>query len=161
MNSKVRETPRRRTLQAGKCSSAERLGDHVIVPSPNLNRDERHEVRTRLHNPRDSRIFITEFGWEFFQRHWNRIPIIERKCFNQDRPSTYIDDKQWRGLCNPTTPPRMRVVQELYAYLTVVMGQFVYVRGVTMEISKQAIREVLGLPEVENNWEEAIDRVPP
>ncbi|CAI9115391.1 OLC1v1016290C1 [Oldenlandia corymbosa var. corymbosa] len=90
---------RHRTLQEGESRSAGRLVEHVIVPNPTLNRDERHEVRTRLQDPRDSRLFIIEFGWEFFQRYWNRILIIGR-CLNHDHLSTYIDDKQWKEVEN-------------------------------------------------------------
>ncbi|CAI9089949.1 OLC1v1024605C1 [Oldenlandia corymbosa var. corymbosa] len=54
----------------------------------------------------------------------------------------------------------MRAVQDHYANLTVVTGPFVYFRGVTVEIREKTIREVLVLPEVENDWEDAIGCVP-
>ncbi|CAI9099867.1 OLC1v1036749C1 [Oldenlandia corymbosa var. corymbosa] len=77
---------------------------------------------------------IIEFGWDFFKRHQNERLIIER-CL-------------------------MRAVHELYANLTTVQRQFVFVRGTIIEVSPNAIREVLGLPEVDNDWEDDITHIP-
>ncbi|CAI9112601.1 OLC1v1013069C1 [Oldenlandia corymbosa var. corymbosa] len=102
--------------------TVEPLIQPLPIPNTKHNRAQREEVRRRLQEPRDWNFFFTNFAWEFFMRHQNWIPIIERRLINDGNSSTYIKDK--------------------------------------VQISKKAIREVLGWPEVDTDWDDDVMNLP-
>ncbi|CAI9117277.1 OLC1v1018634C1 [Oldenlandia corymbosa var. corymbosa] len=125
------------------------------IPDSENTREERDEVRRRLHEPRDWNFFLTNLAWEFFKKNRNREAIIECHLINEGNPSTYIEDKGWEDLCDPIFRPRLVVVQEFYKNLAGVQGErrYIFVHGYSMEVSTEVIMEVLGLLEFNNDCE--------
>ena len=62
-----------------------------------------------------------------------------------------IEALGWVNLCNITTPASPKLVREFYANISVMDGNVVRVRNVSINISPAALNAYLGIPEPEND----------
>ncbi|CAI9108979.1 OLC1v1008701C1 [Oldenlandia corymbosa var. corymbosa] len=89
---------------------------------------------------------------KFFRRNWERQAIVERGMVGQPDPNSYIALHHWKGLCNVIIRPNLSAVREFYSNLRGAPRDEITVKGQVVNISIEAIREVLHLLETDFNY---------
>ncbi|CAI9102229.1 OLC1v1000468C1 [Oldenlandia corymbosa var. corymbosa] len=164
MAPRVTKTTRRRTLQIQGIGFPWIQSVLPLLPIPNSdeNEEDKEEIQRRLQEPKVWNFFLTSFAWDFYKENRKRVAIVERCLINNGNPSTYVEDKGWVGLCNPMVRPHLLLIKESYANFTRVQGErrYIFVCGFMVEVSEEAIRSVLGLSEVDNDWQRDVASLP-
>ncbi|CAI9102710.1 OLC1v1001019C1 [Oldenlandia corymbosa var. corymbosa] len=94
-------------------------------------------------------------------QHIRRKIITERGISEDGVAFTYIKHHGWETFSNPLVKPRMQIVQEFYGNFHTAPRDGVFVRGITVNCSTEAIRAIWKLSRVSTDYRDTIAALHP
>ncbi|CAI9115509.1 OLC1v1016424C1 [Oldenlandia corymbosa var. corymbosa] len=112
-------------------------------------------------NIKGLRLFPRKKGWDFFLKHIRQKFITERGIGEDGAAFAYIKRHGWETFSNPLVKPRIQIVQEFYGNFHTAPRDGVFVKGISVNCSTEAIRAIWKLPRIRTDYREILAALHP
>ncbi|CAI9109032.1 OLC1v1008764C1 [Oldenlandia corymbosa var. corymbosa] len=137
------------------------LREPTPPPPPQPPRALQEQALNAITDEWEPRLFPRKKGWDFFLKHIRRKFITERGIGEDGSAFTYIKRHGWGTFSNPPVKPRIQIVQEFYGNFHTAPRDRVFVRGISVNCSTEAIRAIWKLPRISTNYRETLAALHP
>ncbi|CAI9106040.1 OLC1v1005095C1 [Oldenlandia corymbosa var. corymbosa] len=130
-------------------------------PPPQPPRALQEQALNAITDEWEPRLFPRKKGWDFFLKHIRRKFITERGIGKDGAAFAYIKRHGWETFSNPPVKPRIQIVQEFYGNFHTAPRDGVFVRGISVNCSTEAIRAIWKLPRISTDYRETLAALHP
>ncbi|CAI9089899.1 OLC1v1024550C1 [Oldenlandia corymbosa var. corymbosa] len=130
-------------------------------PPPQPPRALQEQALNAITDEWEPRLFPRKKGWDFFLKHIRRKFIPERGIGEDGAAFAYIKRHGWETFSKPLIKPRIQIVQEFYGNFHTAPRDGVFVRGISVNCSTEAIRAIWKLPRISIDYRETLAALHP
>ncbi|CAI9089911.1 OLC1v1024563C1 [Oldenlandia corymbosa var. corymbosa] len=130
-------------------------------PPPQPPRALQEQALNAITDEWEPRLFPRKKGWDFFLKHIRRKFIPERGIGEDGATFAYIKCHGWETFSKPPIKPRIQIVQEFYGNFHTAPRDGVFVRGISVNCSTEAIRAIWKLPRINTDYRETLAALHP
>ncbi|CAI9094608.1 OLC1v1030371C1 [Oldenlandia corymbosa var. corymbosa] len=130
-------------------------------PPPQPPRALQEQALNAITDEWEPRLFPRKKGWDFFLKHIRQKFIPERGIGEDGAAFAYIKRHGWETFSKPPIKPRIQIVQEFYGNFHTAPRDGVFVRGISVNCSTEAIRAIWKLPRISTDYRETLAALHP